>query len=89
MPQRHKRSRSLRKVKVKLSGKKTVTHYRRKNPKAAKCSSCKSVLKGAPRLRPYKMHKLPKSKKRPERPYGGNLCSKCMRTLFVEKARIN
>jgi len=33
------------------------------------------------------MQKLAKTKKRPERPYGGNLCSKCMRSLMIDKAR--
>ena len=33
------------------------------------------------------MAKLPKTKKRPERPFGGNLCSDCMRKIMKEKAR--
>jgi large subunit ribosomal protein L34e len=44
-------------------------------------------LQGIPRLRAVEIRKLPKSKKRPERPYGGYLCSECMRELFKEKAR--
>ena len=50
---------------------------------------CKAILKGVPRERPYKMRTMAKTKKRPERPYGGVLCSKCMREIFKEKARIN
>ena len=87
MPERYKRSRSIRKVKRKVPGGRTVTHYERKNPKSAHCAKCNAVLKGIPRKRPFKMHALSKSKKRPERPYGGNLCSKCMRTVFIERAR--
>jgi large subunit ribosomal protein L34e len=38
------------------------------------------------------MRKLAKTKKRPERPYGGNLCSECMREVFrkqvVEKFKV-
>ena len=87
MPERYKRSRSLRRLQVKTPGGRTVLHYKEKKPGKAKCSKCGALLKGVPRENPLKMHKLPKVKKRPERPYGGNLCSKCMRTLIVEKAR--
>ena len=89
MPERYKRSRSIRKVKRKVPGSRTAIHYERKGPKAARCAKCNSILKGIPRGRAFMMHALPKTKKRPERPYGGNLCSRCMRDLIVEKARIN
>ena len=87
MPQPYKRSRSLRRVKVKVSGGRTVTHYKKRKPGKAKCGTCGTILKGTLRERPLKMSKLPKTKKRPERPHGGNLCSKCTRSLIVEKAR--
>ena len=87
MPQRYKRSRSLRKVKIRLPGGRTVIHYKREKPKAAHCARCNAVLKGVPRERPFKMRSLPRTKKRPERPYGGSLCSKCMRALIIEKFR--
>lgn len=86
MPRPNKRSRSLRKIYVKVTGKTTI-HYKYRKPKNAKCGECGAVLKGVPRERPYKMRKMAKSKKRPERPYGGTLCSKCARKLFVEKAK--
>lgn len=87
MPAPRLRSRSLRKIHVKAAGGRTVLHYKRKKPKIAHCSKCGAKLKGVARERPYKMQNMPKTKKRPERPYGGVLCSKCMRNLFVEKAR--
>lgn len=40
-----------------------------------------------PRERPYKMQRLPKTKKRPERPYGGRLCSACARRAIIASAR--
>ena len=64
---------------VKTPGGKTVIHYREGKPSKAKCASCSTVLAGVPRERPYKMQNMAKTKKRPERPYGGKLCSKCMR----------
>ena len=88
MVEPYKRSRTLRRIKVRVSGGRTVTHYKRRKPGKAKCSNCGALLKGVPRERSIKMHKLPKTKKRPERPYGGNLCSNCMRLNLIEKARM-
>jgi len=87
MPQPYKRSRSLRRVYVRIPGSNTMLHYKKRKPGKAKCGSCGDLLKGTLRERPRKMGNIPKTKKRPERPYGGNLCSKCMRSLMVEKAR--
>lgn len=87
MPAPNKRSRSLRRVYKKVPGGKNVVHYEKRKPSKAKCGKCKAILKGVPRERPYKMQNIPKTQKRPERPYGGVLCSKCMRELFKEKAK--
>ncbi|MBS3132309.1 50S ribosomal protein L34e [Candidatus Woesearchaeota archaeon] len=81
------KSTSLRKMKVRVAGGRTATHYKRKAPKAAKCGNCGAVLHGIPRARPYKMRTMAKSRKTVERPFGGNLCSRCMRAAIVEKAR--
>ena len=88
MPEPRFRSRSLRRVKKKLPGGKTVTHYEKRKPKVAKCAHCKIELKGMARERPYKMQKLDRSKKRVERPYGGYLCSNCSRKLIKEEIRV-
>ena len=45
-------------------------------------------LHSVPRGRPYQIRKLSKSKKRPNRPYGGNLCSECARQVFKQEARL-
>lgn len=87
MPAPRRRSRSLRRIYVKTPGGKTIVHYKRRKPKVAHCGKCGAVLKGIPHERPYRMENMPKTKKRPERPYGGVLCSRCMRELFVEKGR--
>lgn len=81
------RSRSLRRVKVKVPGGTTRLIYKKRKPKKAKCSKCGAILKGVSRESATKMKNLPKTKKRPQRPYGGFLCSKCMRKLMVSKAR--
>jgi len=87
MPAPRLRSRSFRRVYVKTPGGNTVIHYSHRKPKIAHCSKCRAILKGVPRERPYKMQNMPKSSKRPERPYGGKLCSSCLRQLLIEKAR--
>lgn len=87
MPAPRKRSRSLRKIYVKTPGGRTTVHYKHRKPKAAKCGRCGARLFGIARERPCRMRKMGKSMKKVNRPYGGNLCSKCMREMFVEKAR--
>ena len=81
------KSGSLRKVFRKAPGGKTKVHYRKRKPARAKCASCRKHLAGVPRERPYKMQNMPKTAKRPERPYGGTLCSACMRKKIIAKAR--
>ncbi len=80
------RNRSFRKVPVKLASRVTV-QYRKRNPAKPICSGCKKELHGVPRAKPATMRNLPKTKKRPERPYGGVLCSACMRLTMISKAR--
>ena len=87
MPAPRLRSRSLRKIFRKVPGGKTRVHFKKKKPKAARCGKCGAVLKGIPREFPFRMKKMPKTMKRPERPYGGNLCSKCMRLEIINKVR--
>ena len=79
------KSRSLRRVAKKTPGGRVVVHYLKRKPKAARCANCGAILKGVPRERPYKMQSLPKSRKRPERPYGGMLCSKCSRIKIKQE----
>ena len=87
MPAPRLRSRSLRKIFRKVSGGRTSVHFKKRKPKVAKCGSCGAVLKGVPRALPFKMRSMTKTKKRPERPFGGVLCSKCMRKEIINKVR--
>ncbi|MBI2129611.1 50S ribosomal protein L34e [Candidatus Woesearchaeota archaeon] len=81
------KSRTFRRVFVKTPGGKTVIHYEKRKPSKAHCANCGSVLSGVPRERPFKMMKMGKTEKRPERPYGGMLCSKCMRLKIKESIK--
>ena len=87
MPKPSLRSRSLRRVFRKVPGNRVSLHYKKKKPKSARCGSCGAVLKGVPRVLPFRMRSMAKTKKRPERPFGGVLCSRCMRQQIVNKIR--
>jgi len=87
MPRGMHKSRTLRRVFVKTPGNRTALHYRRRKPSRAKCANCKKQLAGVPRELPLKMKNLPKTAKRPERPYGGNLCSSCTRKQLQQQVR--
>lgn len=81
------RSRSTRHIFVKTPGGRTVIHYRARKPKTACCPVTGEVLKGVPRASPAERKRLAKTKKRPQRPFGGVLSSKAMRQLIIEEAR--
>ena len=87
MPSPRRRSRSLRIVHKKLPGGRLTFHYRKKKPKKAHCANCKKILHGVPRERPYRMRNMPKTMKRPERMFGGVLCSSCSRRTIIENVR--
>jgi len=89
MPAPRYRSRTYRRVRKNTPSGINKIYYTRRLPKAAHCSECGDVLKGIPRGRPAEIKNLTKSKKRPDRPYGGVLCSRCMRKMIVKKARQN
>ena len=76
------KSRTFRRVKRKVPGNRVVIHYVKRKNQPARCAICGAPLKGVPRDN----KKLSKSEKRPERPYGGMLCSKCMRELMIKKS---
>ncbi len=87
MPTPRQRSRSLRKIFKKVPGGAIKIHYERRKPKLASCANCGKSLHGTLRELPFKMKKIPKTKKRPERPFGGILCSACMRQEIISKVR--
>ncbi len=86
MPKGREKSGRFRKIFVKTPGKTTV-HLRERKPSRSICSQCKKPLQGVPRDRPAKVGKLAKTQRRPERPYGGVLCSACTRKVFRAQAR--
>ncbi|PIN77261.1 50S ribosomal protein L34e [Candidatus Woesearchaeota archaeon CG10_big_fil_rev_8_21_14_0_10_34_12] len=83
----NKRSRSKRRVFVKTPGSKNKIQYRQRKPKLGRCPVTGQLLKGVPRGTSSKMKNLPKTKKRPQRPYGGVLSSQAARRLIIKEAR--
>lgn len=83
----NQRSRTLRRVNRKTPGGRTVRQFKKRKPSKPKCSKCGKILPGVPRERPYKMQRMAKTKKRPERPFGGVLCTACMRRAIIAKSR--
>lgn len=81
------KSRSLRRIQRRIPSGKVVTHYMVRKPSKAQCAACGAVLHGVPRASSSEMHAIPKSQRRPERPYGGKLCSACSREAIVNKYR--
>ncbi len=81
------KSRTFRRIFKKITGNKVTVRYKKRKPSKARCSNCGAILKGVPRELPTKMKNLAKTKKRPSRPFGGVLCSKCMREKIKELNR--
>jgi len=83
---RHK-SRTFKRVFRKTPGGKTVLRFTKRKPSKPICNKCNKELLGTARGRKTEIRKLPKTGRRPERPYGGVLCSSCSRKTHIAKAR--
>lgn len=87
MPELRYRSRSYKRTFKKTPGGVNVLRYKKKKSSKHVCAECGKLLHGVPRGRSYQINKLTKSKKRPNRPFGGNLCSQCARKFFKDEVR--
>ena len=81
------KSRTFTRKQVRVASRGTITRYVRRKVGKAQCAECGDVLKGMTQRFPGKMQNTPKSKKRPSRPFGGVLCSSCMRKKITDKFR--
>ncbi|MBI3032435.1 50S ribosomal protein L34e [Candidatus Woesearchaeota archaeon] len=88
MPEPRKRSRTLRRVYIRTPGGRNIIHYRPRKPKLGTCPITGETLKGVPRANSCKMQNMPKSSKRPSRPFGGVLSSRAMRMALKQRVRI-
>lgn len=80
------KSRTLRRKKTRVPSGKVVVHYVPRNHSRPSCGKCGCPLSGIPRTI-RSLANVSKSQKRPERPYGGVLCSKCTRQTIVDRFR--
>jgi large subunit ribosomal protein L34e len=85
MPKPAQRTRSFRRKSVTTPGGRVRIHYSKKQPGPARCAACGRPLHGVPRALPSDLKKLRKTGKRPDRPYGGNLCASCTREIMKLK----
>ncbi len=81
------KSRTFRRVKKVTPGNKDVTHFVKRKPGAPVCAVTGQKLHGIKPATPSGLKKIPKTSRRPDRPYGGVLSSKAMREIIREKAR--
>jgi len=72
---------------VRTPGGRSKVQFVKKKTAPARCWMCGTLLAGVPRVRPSELARIPRSSRRPNRPYGGNLCSRCSRQLIKERAR--
>ncbi|HLC58880.1 MAG TPA: 50S ribosomal protein L34e [Candidatus Nanoarchaeia archaeon] len=81
------RSRSYRRVYRRLPTGKVALKFERRRTSKPQCKDCGKILSGVAYGKKSILKKLSKTQKRPERPYGGVLCSPCTRKVIVMKAR--
>ena len=75
--------RRLKRVAVRTPGNRVVYHYRKEKTSKHVCAICGRPLHGVPHgRRPSEVRKLSKTEKRPERIFGGVLCSDCARKVI-------
>jgi large subunit ribosomal protein L34e len=83
---RHFKSRTFRRVKRAMPSGEVRTLYKRRKAGKHQCGGCGMNLPGIPHMLTYKFRNLPKSQKRPTRPFGGVYCSRCLRQEMVKRA---
>ncbi|MCH8906108.1 MAG: 50S ribosomal protein L34e [Candidatus Heimdallarchaeota archaeon] len=59
----------------------------KKKPKYHHCATCTRKTLGMPRGTRVEIRRLSISQRTPSRPYGGQLCSPCLRRLMISKHR--
>ncbi|MFX1511005.1 MAG: 50S ribosomal protein L34e [Promethearchaeota archaeon] len=84
MPPPVRRTKGQKTRKIKTPGARLATHYSRRGKNSVNCGICKKPLQGISKGRISDIRSLSKSSKRPNRPYGGQLCSNCLKTAIEE-----
>lgn len=87
MVQGHLKNRTFKRVRVTVPGGRRKIQYRRANKSPPQCADCGRTLKGTARGTPSQIQKMSKTERRPERPFGGVLCSACTKERIILRAR--
>lgn len=80
-------SKSIRKNVQRLPGGRTKIRTSRKKRSILKCSVTGKQLQGVPRVRSSAVRRIEKSKRAPNRPFGGVLNPSVTKSMFIQKAR--
>jgi large subunit ribosomal protein L34e len=84
MPSPKYRSRSMLRKKVITPGGKLASHYNRKKANKPVCASCGTLLHSC---KSERLDTKSRTQRRPERPYGGHLCPRCLKLLYKSNVR--
>lgn len=87
MPAPRYRTRSRKRIFRRTPSGTVKIYYKKERIRRARCAICKRPLSGVPRVTMLRLKGLSKSRKRPNRPYGGNLCPSCLRQKIKEDSR--
>ena len=82
------RTHSMKKRAIHTPGGKTIIHLKPKMHSKHECGICHNQLHGKPTGRPVIIQKLNKNKRTIDRPFGGNLCSKCSRQIIGLRTKL-
>ncbi|MFX0060654.1 MAG: 50S ribosomal protein L34e [Candidatus Hermodarchaeota archaeon] len=86
MPEPKRRSRKVRhKIRLAPKHRTHVTSRRAYSP--GRCCICHTKLHGVPFRRAVQTSRMTKTEKRPERPFGGNICHKCLKRAIRRTCR--
>jgi len=88
MPAPRYRSRSKNQKKIVTPGKISKVHYEKPPTVFSKCAGCGRTISSMPRLRGPNIHKISKSKRRPNRIFGGHYCPSCLSRRIKAAVRI-
>jgi len=78
----------MRRHTLKLPGGGGLTiHYNKARVKASRCAKCGRILFAIPMKAPSELSRLPSSKKRPQRMFGGQLCHACLQESLKQAVR--
>jgi len=87
MPRPYHRTRSRKRVKIKVPGDRLAVHYKREKVKPPRCRQCGTVLSGLPREVASEIRKLNRTRRRISRMFGGQLCPQCLKTALKQAVR--